>query len=226
MKVLVACEESQEVCKAFRKLGHEAYSCDIIDCSGGHPEWHIKGNVLKFLGKNKYNNYEGWDLMIAFVPCTRLCVSGARWHKKFPEEVKQAIKFFMDLCNSDIPKIAIENPIGIMSTRFRKPNQIIRPCMFGENSYKGTCLWLKNIENLVPTKVITPTRHITKTNKSYDEWWFKTCLITDLKERAKVRSKTFPGIAKAMAEQWHKPEVNTPSLSKKNTKEARLSSQP
>lgn len=182
MKVLVACEESQEVCKAFRKLGHEAYSCDILDCSGGYPEWHIKGDVLEQLDKN-------WDLMIAHPPCTHLAVSGARWFKDKQIEQEEALLFVNRLLNAPIKYIALENPISIISSKIRKPEQIIQPWMFGHGETKATCLWLKNLPNLVPTNIV----------KGREQRIHK---LPPSKDRGKLRSKTFPGIAKAMAEQW------------------------
>ena len=189
MKILVACEESQAVTIELRKLGHEAYSADILDCSGGHPEWHIKGDVLKLLDK-------GWDMMIAFPPCTHLAVSGARW---FPEKIadgrqQQGIGFFMDIINAPIPKIAVENPIGIMSTRYRKPEQIIQPYEHGDASKKSTCLWLKNLPLLVPTKIVEPKLKKYKDGSTFsaDYGW----------RSPDKRNKTYPGIAKAIAEQW------------------------
>lgn len=206
MKVLIACEESQEVCKAFRALGHEAYSCDIQDCSGGHPEWHIQGDIINQISDpiSGWCNPHRWDMIIAFPPCTDLAVSGAAWFEQKRKDGRQqkSIDFFMMFASHPCPKIAIENPIGIMSTIWRKPDQIIRPFQYGENSTKSTCLWLKGLQNLKPTNVIVPEKHITKSGKCYDKWWFNTCLISDLKKRASIRSKTFPGIAKAMAEQW------------------------
>ena len=203
MKVLVACEESQAVTIAFRELGHKAYSCDIQPCSGGRPEWHIQGDVLSVLDN-------GWDLMIAHPPCTYLTVSNTHMKRgctKYTAEEavelrKQAVKFFMQLANAPISKIAIENPIGVMSTIYKKPTQIIRPYQFGESSTKATCLWLEGLPKLEYTNVIVPEKHISKSGKSYDKWWFESSLIRDLTERAKFRSKTFHGIAKAMAEQW------------------------
>ena len=184
MRILIACEESQAVCIAFRNKGHDAYSCDIQPCSGGHPEWHIQGDVLEQLDK-------GWDMMIAFPPCTDLAVSGARW---FPEKIKngsqqKSIEFFMSIANSNIPKICIENPIGIMSSKYRKPDQIIQPWMFGHGETKGTCLWLKWLPKLEPTNIVEGREQ-------------KIWKMSPGPERAKLRSKTFPGIAKAMAEQW------------------------
>lgn len=186
MKVLVACEESQEVCKAFRALGHEAYSCDIQDCSGGKPEWHIRTDVLEILD-------DEWDLVIAHPPCTDLAVSGARW---FPEKrangrQQKSIDFFMRFANCGCNHVAIENPVGIMSTVWRKPDQIIQPYMFGHGETKKTCLWLKNLPKLVPTDIVS--------GREQRIW-----KMPPSKDRSKLRSKTYPGIAKAMAEQWGK----------------------
>ena len=186
MKVLLACEESQAVCKEFRRLGHEAYSCDILPCSGGYPEWHMQCDVFSVIN-------HGWDMMIAFPPCTDLAVSGARW---FPEKIangsqQESIDFFMRICNSNIKKIGVENPIGIMSTRYRKPDQIIQPWMFGHGETKATCLWLKGLPKLQPTNVVD--------GREQNIW-----KMPSSEDRAKLRSKTFPGIAKAMAEQWGK----------------------
>jgi len=185
MRVVIACEESQAVCIAFRYRGHEAYSCDLQECSGGHPEWHIQGDAIEEAYSGKY------DMMIAFPPCTHLAVSGARWFKEKRADGRQqsAIKFYMDLVNAPIPQIGIEQPIGIMSTLYRKPDQIIQPWQFGHGETKATCLWLKGLPLLVPTDIV-PGREqrIWKLPPSAD--------------RAKLRSKTFPGIARAMAEQW------------------------
>ena len=149
MKILVACEESQAVTKELRKLGHQAFSCDILPCSGGHPEWHIQGDVLEQLDK-------GWDMLIAFPPCTHLAVSGARhFAKKIADgRQQQGIDFFMKMVNAPIPKKAIENPIGIMSTKYRKPNQIIQPWQYGDKAQKSTCLWLEGLPNLIPTNIV------------------------------------------------------------------------
>lgn len=203
MKVLVACEESQRVCSAFRKRGHEAYSCDILDCSGGHPEWHIKDDVLKHL--------DGWDLIIAHPPCTYLTVTGNRWFNvekygdkaiKRIEERDQAAKFFMEFVNAPCEKIAIENPVGYMSTAYRKPDQIIQPYQFGEPFEKKTCLWLKGLPNLKPTKIVEPPPRIKfKSGKSMPEW-YANCWHLSKEQRSIERSKTFEGIAEAMAEQW------------------------
>jgi hypothetical protein len=147
MRVLIACEESQAVCIALRAKGHEAYSCDIQDCSGGHPEWHIKDDVLKVIN-------EGWDMMIAFPPCTDLAVSGARYfeQKRKDGRQQQGIEFFMALANAPIRKIAIEKPVGVMSKVYRKPDQIIQPYYFGDPERKTTCLWLKNLPKLLHTR--------------------------------------------------------------------------
>ena len=199
MKVLIACEESQTVCKAFRELGHEAYSNDIVECSGGHPKWHLQMDVFDAI---KLHN---WDMMIAHPPCTYLAVSGIHWNNKISgrrELTEEGLQFVQKLMDVNIDRICIENPVSVISSKIRKPEQTIKPCQFGEDSTKKTCLWLKNLPKLIPTKIIEPSKHVTKSGRVYDKWWFETCLITNLKERAKVRSKTFNGIAKAMAEQW------------------------
>lgn len=216
MKVLIACEESQAVCIEFRKLGHEAYSCDIQECSGGHPEWHIKDDVLKYLkpvvgqvwfqnGDRKYINR--WDLMIGFPACTHLAVSGAAW---FDEKIKdgrqkQGIDFFMMLVNSPIKYKAIENPIGIMSTKYRKPDQIIHPYYFGDPEPKSTCLWLYGLPKLFHAKesdLFTKKTHVDP-EYIYTSNGNKYSRIHYLGGGSgKERSKTFPGIAKAMATQW------------------------
>ena len=204
MKVLVACEESQEVCKAFRELGHEAYSCDIQDCSGGHPEWHLKQDVIPLLGQE-------WDLIIAHPPCTFLTVTGNRWFdvERYGDKAIQrqkdrekAVEFFMQFVNAKCEKIAIENPIGYMSTAYKKPTQIIHPYMFGDPARKATCLWLKGLPKLTPTNMVEPVIIQYQNGKGTDNPWHMDTMKLPPKERAKARSKTFPGIAKAMAEQW------------------------
>lgn len=204
MKVLIACEESQAVCKEFRAKGHEAFSCDIQECSGGHPEWHFQQDIFEIINM-------GWDLMIAFPPCTHLAVSGAAWFKKKIADGRQqqGIDFFMKIVNANIDKIAIENPIGIMSNLYRKADQIIHPYYFGDEASKPTCLWLKNLPKLIhikETDLFYESTHVDKgefvTSKSGKRgakwnWW-----LPPGPERAKIRSKTFPGIAKAMAHQW------------------------
>ena len=189
-KVLIACEESQAVCKAFRAKGFEAYSCDIQECSGGHPEWHIQGDALA-------ESYSGKYLaMIAFPPCTHLCVSGARWFKEKKENglQKEGFDFFMALANAPIDFICLENPVGIVSSLWRKPTQIIQPYYFGDSERKTTCLWLKGLPKLKATNIVEPVfskSGLTKTHIGYGS-----------KNNSKMRSKTFQGIADAMAEQW------------------------
>lgn len=207
MKVLVACEESQEVCKAFREKGHEAYSCDIIEPSGGHPEWHILGDVLPLLDGNcTFRTMAGaehyvvkWDMIIAFPPCTHLAVSGAAWFKKKQEDGRQqeAIDFFMKFVNADCEHIAVENPVCIMSTHYRKPDQIIQPWMFGHPEKKATCLWLKGLPLLTPTNDVS--EYMKTLPKNQQE---RLHYLPPSPDRAKIRSKTFEGIAKAMASQW------------------------
>lgn len=209
MRVLVACEESQAVTIELRKLGHEAYSCDIIECSGGHPEWHIMQDVLTILNPEplpfepgcgigfftddgEWHYIEGkWDMIIAFPPCTDLAASGARHFKAKQSDGRQqrSIAFFMAFVNADCPRIAIENPVGIMSTKYRKPDQIVQPWQFGHGETKATCLWLKELPLLRPTKVVE--------GREQRVW-----KMPPSPERARLRSKTYPGIAKAMAEQW------------------------
>ena len=204
MKVLVACEESQEVCKAFRELGHEAYSCDIQECSGGHPEWHFCQDVIPLLE-------EAWDLIIAHPPCTFLTVTGNRWFNvemygdraiQRQKDREKAVEFFMQFVNAKCDKIAIENPIGYMSTVYKKPTQIIHPYMFGDPARKATCLWLKGLPKLIPTNIVEPIIIHYQNGKGTDNPWHMETMKLPPKERAKARSKTFPGIAKAMAEQW------------------------
>lgn len=215
MRILVACEESQAVTIELRKLGHDAFSCDIQDCSGGHPEWHIKGDVLKILNghcnfvtmnNHHYNFLCEWDMIIAFPPCTHLAVSGARHfaEKRADGRQQQGIDFFMAIVNAKCNKIAIENPVGIMSTRYRKPDQIIQPYEFGDPYRKKTCLWLKGLPKLEPTNIVEPCDIRTYTKKDGSKTTFSDWYNKCGKENQKLRSKTFPGIAKAMAEQWTK----------------------
>ena len=204
MKILVACEESQAVTKEFRKLGHEAYSCDILESSGGYPQWHLKQDVFPLLKQR-------WDMIIAFPPCTYLTVTGNRWFnvEKYGEKALErhqnrldAIRFFMDFANAHCAKVAIENPIGIMSSKWRKPNQIINPWQFGDAFEKKTCLWLKGLSELEPTNIVEPPpRTQFKSGKSMPSWYAEAWKLPKA-ERAKLRSKTFPGIALAMADQW------------------------
>ena len=205
MKVLIACEESQEVCKAFRELGIEAYSCDLKDCSGGHPEWHLKMDVFQAIQLKK------WDLMIAHPPCTFLATSGNRWMNDkvhYPNRAKdreEAIEFFLKIANADIEHIAIENPIGVMSSVWKKPTQIIQPYLFGDRAQKTTCLWLKNLPSLNPTNIVDKGEfHITRNGKKQPQWYYDALWSKTQDDRRTIRSKTFPGIAKAMANQWSK----------------------
>lgn len=223
MKILVACEESQAVTKEFRRLGHEAYSCDIIDRSGGHPEWHIMQDVLPLLtGNCLFNTRDGaahavvgkWDLIIAHPPCTYLTLAGNKWFKpeftdRFPHRQKQreeAIEFFLTIANADCDKIAIENPVGVMSSRWRKPDQYIEPYMFGDPEKKKTGLWLKGLPLLKPTNIVDPVIIHCKSGINEPRWHMETMKLS-ADERAKARSKTFPGIARAMAEQWGDNDV-------------------
>ena len=234
MKVLIACEESQEVCKAFRGHGHEAYSCDLQDCSGGRPEWHIKGNVLWILNgdctftteRGQSVHIEGvWDLIIAHPPCTYLSNVATRQFSlkcRTPEQVvdrwqerAKAAVLFMQMMLSNAKRICVENPVGFMNTAYRKPDQIIHPYYFAEdendqeNYYeKRTCLWLKNLEPLkrINYLPVPPPMYICQGEKSKGKkigWCEGMRNITGgQSERAKARSKTFPAVAKAMADQW------------------------
>ncbi|MDA3883147.1 MAG: class I SAM-dependent methyltransferase [Bacteroidales bacterium] len=204
LRILVACEESQTVTLALRKKGHEAYSCDILPTTGKYPQWHIQDDVLNQLDK-------GWDMMIAFPPCTYLTVSGNAWMKdpQRQKERKKALAFISKLMKAPIDKIAIENPVGVISTKIRKPDQIIQPYHFGDKAKKTTCLWLKNLPLLEPTKIIDENlleyKHwYDKKKKSWRRqplWYYKARDLSD-EERRRVRSKTFQGIANAMADQW------------------------
>ena len=218
MKVLIACEESQIVCKAFRERGHEAYSCDIQEPSGGHPEWHIHGDAIAVLDGGVITTMDGkqhdvgkWDLLIAHPPCTYLTVTGNRWfnEERYGEKARQrkelrneAANFFMSFINADVDKIAVENPIGYMSTVYQKPSQIIHPYMFGDPARKATCLWLKGLPKLTPTDIVEPVVIHYQNGNGTDNPWHMDTLKLPPNERAKARSKTFPGIAAAMAEQW------------------------
>lgn len=205
MKVLVACEESQRVCIAFRNRGHEAYSCDILPCSGGHPEWHIQDDVLKHLD-------EDWDLIIAHPPCTYLTVAANKYYnvERYGNKAvqrladrKEAIKFFMQFTGLRCSKVAIENPIGVMSTEYKKPTQIIQPYQFGHTERKATCLWLKGLPMLEPTNIVEPDIIKHKSGRTDSRLHFETFKLPK-EERQKIRSKTFEGVAEAMAEQWGK----------------------
>ena len=221
--LLVACEESQRVCIAFRQRGWEAYSCDIIDCSGGHPEYHIKQDVLPLLNGNcDFETCDGvkhhidrWNMLIAHPPCTELCSAGQHWFSrgiKDPKMREDAVDFFMRFINADCEHIAVENPIGIMSTRYRKPDCVIQPWQFGHPETKATCLWLKNLPSLVPTNIIQKpeggweNQQISNGKytgfKNYDENG-KILAWNDPRTKV-IRSRTYIGIAEAMAEQWTK----------------------
>src|SRR3990167_3188834 len=194
MRVLVACEYSGRVRDAFKERGHFALSCDLLDTDV--PGEHYKGDVADILG-------DGWDLMVAFPPCTHLAVSGAKHFaaKRADGRQQQGVDFFMSLANAPIPRIAIENPVGIMSTLWRKPDQIIQPCQHGHEATKTTCLWLKGLPMLLPTNVVGKgARHVTKGGNSLPEWYN----LPPSPHRWKIRSATFPGIANAMADQWSK----------------------
>ena len=219
MNVLIACEESQTVCKAFREKGHNAFSCDIEECSGGHDEWHIKSDCLKIINgncnfltaDNIEHHIDKWDLIIAHPPCTFLTVTGNRWFdidrygEKALNRIKdreEAVKFFMDIVNADCDKICIENPVGTMSTRYRKPDQYIQPYLFGDPYEKKTCLWLKGLNKLIPTEIVKPEERIYYDSGKSMPAWYADAWRLNPQDRAKLRSKTFPGFAKAMAEQW------------------------
>lgn len=229
MRILVACEESQAVTIAFRERGHEVYSCDIRECSGGYPEWHIQGDVLNFLNPdvlfpgelpgiqfftmdNEYHYFLGkWDMIIAHPPCTYLTITGNRWFnvERYGERARQrykdredAARFFMEFVNADCERIAIENPVGVMSSIYKKPSQIIHPYMFGDPFEKRTCLWLKGLPKLEPTNIVgVPSRKKFESGKSMPAWYAELWKLPR-EERCKLRSKTFQGIALAMAEQW------------------------
>lgn len=215
MKVLIACEESQRVCIAFRKRGHEAYSCDIQEPSGGHPEWHILGDALKAIEGGRVTAMDGkthdigrWDLLIAHPPCTylskaggsRLRINGEIQQERFGKGV-EAKRFFMRFYDAPIDKIAVENPVPLKIFGLPQYSQIIQPYMFGEPYMKTTCLWLRGLPPLYATDIVQPTeKWVSSTDhrkeKRKDRW------STSGRTSAKERSKTFPGIAEAMAEQW------------------------
>lgn len=220
MNVLIACEESQAVCKAYRAKGHNAFSCDLMECSGGHPEWHIQGDVLPLLnGRCEFKTMDGqthkvegkWDMIIAHPPCTYLTVTGNRWFnvERYGEKAiqrhkdrQEAIDFFIKIANADCDRIVIENPIGIISTAYRKPDQIINPFMFGDPFEKKTCLWLKGVPALKATNIVeVPPRKQFESGKTMPAWYADMWSLPK-EERARLRSVTFPGIAQAMADQW------------------------
>ncbi len=241
LNILIACEESQACCRAFRALGHNAYSCDLYKCSGTvfgtdivepHPEWHFDHDIATVLDKTDLTLQNGskakitgdWDLMIGHPPCTYLAVSGAQWyyhpndkdkpfserrpHPRYPDRAKnreEGANFFMFLASADVKRIAIENPVGIMSTRWRKPDQAVQPYMFGDPYSKNTCLWIKNLRPLHPSKATDDKgeRIYFGSGKSQPKWYSDGFTKTKTPEERQIwRSKTFPGIARAIAEQW------------------------
>lgn len=209
MKILIACEESQAICKAFRELWHEAYSCDILPCSWWHTEWHLQWDVFWFID-------QWWDLMIAHPPCTFLSVSGNRhlYNKDWTKNIERwanrrlALDFVQKLMDVDIPRIAIENPISVISSEIKKPTQIIHPWMFWDEASKSTCLWLKNLPKIVATDIVGKWEFFEWVDKNWKKkrqaQWYMDALKTakSPEERRTLRSKTFPWIAKAIAEQW------------------------
>jgi hypothetical protein len=221
-RILVACEESQAITKELRALGHKAFSCDLLPCSGGHPEWHLQADVFEVIKL-------GWDIMIAHPPCTFLSASGAGWlyhpddkhlptqerrpHPKYPNRIKDrddAVAFAKRLYEADIPCIAIENPIGSLSSQWRKPDQIVQPWMFGDKASKSTCFWLKGLPKLVPTDIVYKGEFFEFTTKKGEikkqpMWYYKALSEAKTPEqRRTLRSKTFQGMAKAIAKQWSK----------------------
>lgn len=226
MKILVACEESQRVCTAFREKGHNAFSCDILPCSGGHPEWHIQGDVLPLLnGRCEFKTVDGtrhkiegkWDLIIAHPPCQKLSCAGAvnlgrkgcscetpEWREKFFNDRTEAAIFFMRFMACDCDKVCVENPVGYMNTHYRKPDQFIEPYQFGDPWKKKTGLWLKGLKPLQPTNIVVPTGKLVQQNKMGQPPKSEAWEVVGFSD-AKTRSKTFEGIAKAMAEQWAGP---------------------
>lgn len=236
MKVLVACEESQAVTIEFRRRGHEAYSCDVMECSGGHPEWHVMQDVIPLLdGRCEFETMDGakheikgkWDMIIAFPPCTHLAVSGAAHFAKKRADGRQreAIEFFGRFLKADCNRIAIENPVGIISGDYVKrwfpalaneiglpikPTQKIQPYEYGHNAKKTTCLWLKGLPKLIPTNIVDPGEFYEYNGKKYSRGASADMAIDENGKiirwndprTAKIRSKTFAGVARAMAEQW------------------------
>lgn len=238
MNIILGCEESQAVTIEFRKLGHKAFSCDLQPCSGDYPEWHIIDDIFKVVKGGRFKTQSGkyvtikkWDMGVFFPPCTYLTVTANAWFKDQPplksgalvgqarrDARRDAIDFFIKLWNCDIPKIAIENPIGVMSSEFMKPHQIIQPFYFGDEARKTTCLWLKNLpplyHNAIPNLFDENVTHVdqgeifewidTKTGKKKSQpmWYALAKQGKDLGVRSKERSKTFPGIAFQMAAQW------------------------
>lgn len=211
-KILIACEESQAITKAFRKLGFEAYSCDLLPCSGGHSDWHIQGDAFQEAYSGKY------DMMIAHPPCTYLAVSGARWlynkdgsrNEERWQNQAEALDFVRDLMTAPIKHIAIENPISVISSQIRKPDQIVHPYMFGDKASKSTCLWLKNLPKLTPTDIVEKGEFVEWIGKNgkkkrQPKWYYDALAkAKSPEERRTLRSKTFQGMADAIADQWSK----------------------
>ena len=211
-KILIACEESQAITKAFRKLGFEAYSCDLLPSSGGHPDWHIQGDAIAEAYSGKY------DMMIAHPPCTYLAVSGARWlynkdgsrNEERYKSQAEALDFVQQLMDAPIKHIAIENPISVISSNIRKPDQIVHPYMFGDKASKSTCLWLKNLPKLEPTDIVEKGEFIEFVSKKgvkkrQAKWYYEALQKAKTpEERRTLRSKTFQGMADAIADQWSK----------------------
>jgi len=209
-EILIACEESQAITKAFRKLGYNAYSCDLLPASGGHPEWHIQGDAIEEAYSGKY------DMMIAHPPCTYLAVSGARWlynkdgsrNEERYDNQAEALDFVQQLMNAPIEHIAIENPISVISSHIRKPDQIVHPYMFGDKASKSTCLWLKNIPKLIPTDIVEKGEFVEWIGKNgkkkrQPKWYYDALAkAKNPEERRTLRSKTFQGMADAIASQW------------------------
>lgn len=212
MRILVACETTQTVAEQFYLLGHEVWSCDLLPGEKGLP--HIQDNVLKYLGECQENNFKGWDMMLAFPPCTHLAVSGA---KHFAEKIKdgrqkEGIDFFMAFTKTNIPKVCIENPVGIMSSIYRKPDQIVNPWQFGDTYQKTTCLWLTGLPKLFHAKEkdmfndkithVSKGEFIVTSGGNKLPKWYSDAKVSSRELTQKVRNKTFPGIAAAMADQW------------------------
>ena len=212
MRVIIACEESQAVTIAFRQLGHEAFSCDLLPCSGGHPEWHFQESIFDVLERE-----QKFDLMIAHPPCTYLSVSGAGWmynkdgsrNEERWQNQMDGLEFVHQLMDVDIDHICIENPISVISSFIREPDQIIQPWMFGDKAQKSTCLWLKNLNKLIPTDIVDKGEFFewvdkkTGKNKRQPLWFYEALSKAKTHaERRTLRSKTFPGIANAMATKW------------------------
>jgi len=215
--ILVGCEKTQAITIALRELGHEAYSCDLQECDGGHPEWHFQQDIFEVI------ELKDWDMMIAHPPCTFLTNSAVQWlshpedkklpfeqrrpHPKYPNrraDMLESVEFVKALYNCKIPLVAIENPMGLLSTRFRKPNQTIQPYQFGDEATKTTCLWLKGLPQLKHTKLVGKgERTVFKSGKSHPKWYADALATAKTKlERQNIRSKTFKGIADAIAQQW------------------------